>query len=460
MSRQRNLMLSNSFDKEHASTKNVRRHGFGSKWRTFLVLFLLSNCGSFVSLAIAEEWPQFRGPNRDGRSAQTGILENIAARAPELFWMETGVGRGYSSVAVSDGRIFTTGNDSNGQFVSAIKTSDGKLVWRQSITESIPEHDYEGARSTPTVDGNLLFTVGSNGSIHCLRTSDGQPVWNRSFTDWKGRMMTGWGNSESPLVDGDLVLCTPGSDSHVMVALNKVSGEEVWSCDLKKSGLNVIEASQNLREGAGYSSIMISEGGGVRQYITLTGRGVIGVRAADGKLLWHYSKVANTVANIPTVIVEGDFVFGSTGYDTGAALLRLSGQADSNVSVNEEYFLDSKVFQNKHGGMVYVDGYIYCGHGNGSGLPICIEMQSGKVAWGPVRGAGRGEASVAYADGMIIFRFEDGTISFVRATPDKYEEIRSFMPIYQEGESWAYPAIADGYLYLREQDHVMSYKLD
>jgi outer membrane protein assembly factor BamB len=205
---------------------------------------------------------------------------------------------------------------------------------------------------------------------------------------------------------------------------------------------------------------MISNGGGVKQYVQLVGKGVVGVRASDGKLLWRYTGVGNTTANIPTVIVDGDQIFCSTGYNTGSALLNLTKKGKDEVQMEEVYFLPSKTLQNKHGGMVLLDGYIYCGHGNGSGLPICVEMKSGKVAWGPERGAGNGESSVAYADGHIVFRFQNGKVSIIKASPKKYEVVRAFEPAFQEKESWSYPAIADGKLFLREQDKIMCYRID
>ncbi len=147
------------------------------------------------------------------------------------------------------------------------------------------------------------------------------------------------------------------------------------------------------------------------------------------------------------------------GYDTGSALLELKKKGKDEVEMKEVYFLKPKQLQNKQGGMVLVNGHIYCGHGNGNGLPICVEMKTGEIAWGPQRGPGSGESSVAYADGNVVFRFQDGTIAIVKANPKKFDLVRSFKPEYQERESWAYPAIANGKLYLREQDKVMCYSL-
>ncbi len=249
-------------------------------------------------------------------------------------------------------------------------------------------------------------------------------------------MMSGWGFSESPLVDGDSVICTPGGDRGIVVALNKMSGKQVWAAVLK--GNDVDDGGPNLNQGAGYASPVISHGGGAKQYVQLVGRGLIGVRASDGKVLWRYSRVGNTTANIPTAIIDEDFVFTSTGYGTGSALLKLSADGDG-VKANEVYWLEGRELQNKHGGMTLVDGYIYCGHGNGDGKPICVEMSTGKIAWGPERAEGKGETSLVYADGHVIFRRENGIIILAKATPEKFDVVGTFKPAFQEEKAGPIP---------------------
>ena len=197
----------------------------------------------------------------------------------------------------------------------------------------------------------------------------------------------------------------------------------------------------------------------MKQYVQLVGQGVIGVRASDGEFLWGYDGVANGTANIPTPIAIDDFIFCSTGYNTGSALLKLTASGKG-VKAEEVYFLDSKTLQNKHGGMVLVDGHIYCGHGNGTGLPNAINLETGESTWGgPQRGAGRGEAAVVYADGNIIYRYQDGIVELVKASPQSFQSNGSFKPEFQEGKSWAHPVVVDGLLYLREQDKLMCYDL-
>jgi outer membrane protein assembly factor BamB len=417
------------------------------------------------TLATAEEvklgqWPQWRGPERNGWSPDRNLLKDWEANPPKLAWMAEGLGEGYAGVSVADGRIYSTGNLSDGQAVIAINAADGNVLWTQSLTSVVPRHGYQGSRCTPTVDGDRLYVVASSGAIVCLKAADGEIIWTKDFQkEWSGKMMSGWGYSESPLVDGDWVLCTPGGRDAMIVALNKLTGDEIWRSEVPRPGADAGKNGKSLKDGAGYSSIVISEAAGVKQYVQLIGQGVIGVRASDGKFLWSYSGVANGTANIPTPVVSGDFIFCSTGYNTGSALLKLSSNGDG-VQAEEVYFLNQGTLQNKHGGMVLVNGHIYCGHGNGSGIPICIEMATGKVAWGgDKRGPGSGEAAVIYADGNIIYRFQDGIVALIEATPLGYNVKGSFKPVYQEGKSWAHPVVVGGRLYLREQNKLMCYDI-
>ncbi|KAA5546162.1 PQQ-binding-like beta-propeller repeat protein [Roseiconus nitratireducens] len=405
-----------------------------------------------VPTAQAEDWTQWRGAHRDNRSPETGLFGQWKAGGPPLVWTAEGLGGGYASVSVVGNRIYTTGNFDDNQSVIAIDATDGSVLWKQPVTSGAPKHGYEGSRSTPTIDQDRLYVVTSDGRIVCLNTADGSERWSRDFDDWNGKMMSVWGFSESPLVDGERVLCTPGGPQALMVCLDKLTGQEIWKASLKSE-----DTQDDLKAGAGYSSAVISNGGGVKQYVQLVGKGLIGVRADDGQILWRYSRVANTTANIPTPIVDGDFVFTSTAYGTGSALLKLAADGRGGVTANEVYWLDAGELQNKHGGMTLVDGYIYCGHGNGNGLPICVEMATGKTAWGPERAEGKGETSMVYADGHLVMRRQDGTIMLVEATPRGFTLVQSFKPEFQDKESWAHPVIANGRLYLREQAKLMCY---
>jgi hypothetical protein len=293
----------------------------------------------------------------------------------------------------------------------------------------------------------------SNGEIACLTTA-GEILWNRSFQeDWNGQMMSGWGFSESPLVDGDSVLCTPGGQEAMVVKLNKHTGQEIWRAAATD------DAGGKGNDGAGYSSIVTSYGGGVKQYVQLTGRGLMGVRASDGKVLWQYNRIANRTANVPTPIPIDDYVFTSTGYGTGTSLLRLVSNLQGEITADEVYFLDGRTLQNHHGGMIRDGDHVYLGHEHNQGFPTCVEWKTGKVLW---RGEEhtrpkRGSAAITYVDGQILFRYQEGTLALVAATPDGYQLNGRFTPEYQEGRSWSHPVVVDGRLYLREQDKLMCY---
>lgn len=423
-------------------------------WNVFIVLAL---CLTSIAENSAADWPQWRGPGRDGKSTETGLDQNWNVRAPELVWMTEGLGEGYASLAMTNGMIFTTGNRSDGQYVAAFSAEDGTEIWATRLTDGNPDHSYPGSRCTPTVDGDRVYAVTSDGQIGCVRVSDGELIWKRHMREeFGGRMMSGWGYSESPLVDGDLVLCTPGAGDAMIVALDKLSGEEVWRSAVPNLG----EAG---KDGAAYSSIVATDAAGVRQYVTIVGRGAIGVRASDGEFLWGYNRIANGTANIPTAIPVENFVFVSTGYGTGAALLELVATEDGNVAAQEKYFLNARTFENHHGGMILEGDYVYAGHQHGQGFPICIAWRTGEVVWGgDIRGAdgdGSGSAAITYVDGQIIFRYQNGEVALVNATPEGYELLGHFRPEYQERESWSHPVVVDGKMYLREQNRLMCYDL-
>jgi outer membrane protein assembly factor BamB len=400
----------------------------------------------------AADWPGWRGPNRDAHSAETGLLPQWPAGGPPLVWTARGLGAGLSSVAVVDARIFTMGDSAGTQQVLALDRGNGKVLWRAPVGSS-HDDEYGGPRATPTVDGELVYAIGTDGDLVCLETATGKERWGRSLPrDFGGAVMSGWKFSESPLVDGDRLVFTPGSQDAAMVAVDKRTGRTVWKAAIPELG------SQG-REGTGYSSIVVSQGAGTKQYVQLLGRGLVGIRASDGTFLWGYNRIANRVANIATPIVRANFVFASTGYQTGAALLELYRDGDG-VGAREVYFLEPTTFQNHHGGIVLVGNHLYAGHGHKLGLPICIDFISGKVAWGgDIRNAGQGSAAVLYADGRLYYRYQNGAVLLVEATPEGYREKGSFTIPDVTRPSWSHLAIADGRLYAREQDALHVYDL-
>ena len=402
-----------------------------------------------VPLAAAD-WPQWRGPERNGKSSETGLLASWPEGGPPLVYRVSGLGSGYSSLAVVGDHLFTTGDVGEKQYLLAFAKKDGKPAWRAELGNAW-EDRYLGARSTPTIDGDRVFAIGTDGDLVAVHAKDGSEIWRRNLAqDFGGFLMQAqgridWRFAESPLVDGDRVIVSPGSNDAALVALDKTTGKEIWRSKLPEIG----EAGL---DGAGYSSVVVSKAAGIKQYVQLLGRGVVGVEASSGRFLWGYNRVANAIANIATPIIDGDHVIASTGYETGTALLAIEKQDGGGLAAKEVYFLDAPTMQNHHGGLILHGGYIYTGTGHNKGFPLAVEKKSGKVAWGPIRNEGRDSAAIIYADGHLYFRYQNGLMVLVEATPAEYREKGSFMIPDIEQFSWSHPVIADGRLYLREQD--------
>jgi outer membrane protein assembly factor BamB len=403
-----------------------------------------------------QDWPQWRGPDRDGKSPTTGLLQEWPQGGPPLAWRSSGLGGGFSSVAVAGKRIYTMGDFEDGQYAVAVGRTDGGAVWKTKIGPTWKDQ-YFGPRSTPTIDGDSVFLIGTEGNVVCLDAASGKIRWQRDLVaDFGGSMMMAkgtynWKFSESPLVDGNRVVVTPGSKNAAIVALDKKTGDEIWRTKIPDRGEKGLD-------GAGYSSVVITEAGGIRQYVQLIGRGLIGVEAKTGRFLWGYNPVANHVANIPTPIVHDDYIFTSTGYGTGSALVKLTRSGDG-IKAKEIYFLDAKTMQNHHGGLILHEGYVYTGTGHNKGFPLSVKLETGEVAWGPERNDGANSAAVAYADGRLYFRYQNGLMVLIEATPERYREHGSFMIPDVERESWPHPVIAGTRLYLREQDNLFCYDL-
>lgn len=403
-----------------------------------------------VPQPVSGNWPQWRGPNRDGISTDTGLMQTWPEGGPRKLFTAGGMGGGFSSLAITAGRIYTMGDRRDGQYALAFNEADGTPLWATRIGET-HEDEYGGPRGTPTVDGDSVYVLSSDGTLVAIDAASGRHKWSKSLTrDYSAPTPT-WLFAESPLVDGPNVLVSPGSRRAAMVAIDKATGKEMWRTTQPSFGNSGVE-------GPDYSSIVISNGGGVKQYVRLAGRGVIGVRASDGQFLWGYNRVANGTANISTPLVTGNFVFASSGYQTGAALLELMAAPQGRVTMNEKYFLEGRTFQNHHGGMVLLGNHVYAGHGHRLGFPMCIDLASGKVVWGGnFRNDGAGSAAVTAADGHLYFRYENGVMMLIEATPTAYREKGKFQIPGVRHPSWSHPVVTGGRMYLREQDALHVY---
>jgi outer membrane protein assembly factor BamB len=409
----------------------------------------------YYSSAGAGDWPQWRGPNRDAKSSETGLLKEWPQDGPRLLWEIKGLGTGYSSVAIVDGKLYTMGDRSSqsersakAQYVIAYDLATRRELWAAKVG---PPHNDGGPRGAPTVNDGLVYAIGTSGDLVCADAETGEVRWRKNLeSDFDGRNPN-WRYSESPLIDSDKLLCTPGGRQAVIVALKKRTGQLIWKCSMPDMG-------PKGKEQAGYSSIVVSEPAGIRQYVQLTNKGVIGVAAKDGTFLWGYNKIANRTANVSTPVLEADHVFCSTAYGTGSALLKLKA-ADGGLTAQEVYFLDDRKFQNHHGGFVRVGDYIYGGHGHNRGKPTCIEMRTGKVMWQQDQPGG-GSAALLYADGHLYFRYQNNLMALIEANPQRYNLKSTFKLPSRDGMSgpgWAHPVISDGRLYVRHADVLFCY---
>jgi outer membrane protein assembly factor BamB len=393
------------------------------------------------------DWPQFRGPKRDDHSPDKGLLESWPKEGPKLLWKGAGVGEGFSSVAVVGSRVFTMGDKNGSSHVFALSRDKGDILWSTKVGKA--GGNYSGTRCTPTVDGDLVYGIGQYGDLVCLETKTGDMKWRRNFgKDFDGGS-GGWNYTESPLIDGDRLVCTPGGSKTTMVALDKKTGGVIWKSPPMPA---------KFRRDAGYSSIVISNAANVKQYVQLTAAGTIGIAAKDGKLLWHYDRFNGNTANIPTPIVLGDQVFTAAGYGQGGALLTLSASGKG-VKFKQEYL--NRELGNKHGGVVIVGDYVY-GDSDDSGNPYCAEWKTGKVKWTRRKskgkhGDGGGSASVVYADGMLYFHYQNGWVSLVPANSESYVEKGGFKVPNGKGPCWAHPVVIGGQMYIRQDNLVWCY---
>lgn len=417
----------------------------------------------FAATARADDWPQWRGPHRDGVSAEKNLLQKWPEAGPTKLWTVSGLGGGYSTPSVADGLIYGMGKKGGDptkkrgtggiDHVWARNEKDGSLAWSTPIGD-IPNVGYdEGGRSTPTFAKGKLYAVSMGGDLLCLDAKTGKEIWRKNYVKDFGGSIQAWGYSESVLVDGDAVVGTPCSAKAAIVKFNAETGEVIWQAAVPNPG-----------GAGGYSSPIKATIDGVEMYINLLGKsgGVVGVDAKSGKLLWRYTRVMNGTANIPTVVVRGNLVFCSTGYaDGGSALLELVKSGDK-FEAKELKYHAAKELQNHHGGMVLVGDHLYLGRGHNNGLPTCVEFKTGSIVWAEDSGAGRGNGSgcVTAADGMIYFRYQNGVVALVKATSSGFELNGRFAIPEPSGKpSWPHPVIANGKLYIRDQDKLHCYNV-
>jgi outer membrane protein assembly factor BamB len=383
------------------------------------------------------DWPQWRGPGRTGLAKETGLMKTWPEAGPAVVWSISTLGEGYSSVAIKDDRIYTQGVKGGESVVFCLNRADGKSVWTTTLGPKANQDRGHGPRGTPTVDADRLYALSENGDLACLKTKDGSAIWRRNILKDFGGRNPHWLISESPLVDGNNLIVTPGGAEAGLVALDKMTGKTVW-------------ATKELSDPAGYSSCLVADVEGVRTIMGFTGRAAVGVRANDGKLMWRYETVSNRTANITTPVFYDNKVFYTSAYGTGCALLSLKAQ-NGEVKAEEVYF--NREMQNHHGGVVLVNGYVY---GFSNAILTCMEFATGKTMW---KNRSVGKGTLTYADGQLYLLSEDNVVGLAEASPEGYKETGRFRIADTGWPSWAHPVVCNGRLYIRNQGALTCYSV-
>jgi outer membrane protein assembly factor BamB len=411
------------------------------------LVFVLCLGFLFLASAAADDWPQWRGPQRNGISNETGLLKTWPKEGPKLLWQVNDIGYGYSTPAVAGSRLYLLSNRGlDNEFVQALSVKDGSTIWTTRIgnvgnPDQMPS--FPAARSTPTVDGDSIYALSSDGDLVCLETETGKIFWQKSIRKEFGGVPGEWGYSESPLIDGDVVVVTPGGEEATMAALNKNTGDVIWKCPVPGG------------DPAGYASIIIVQAAGRKQYVQFLEKGVVGVDAKTGKFLWRYAEPSKGPANIPTPVARDDHVYAG-GARIGGGLARLNYTHDG-VAAEEVYF--SRGLPNSIGGAVLVGDYLY--GTNDEGI-MAAEFSSGEVKW---KSDAVGAGSILFADGSLYYHGENSEVALIEATPEGYREKGRFTPPDQPKyrdqmeKSWAYPVVANGRLYIRNLGMLWCYDM-
>jgi outer membrane protein assembly factor BamB len=381
----------------------------------------------------AADWPQWRGPRRDGIAAETGLLKSWPAEGPPQVWRASGAGNGYSSFAVAGNRLYTMGAKGNQELLLAYDTATGKTVWETPIGARLEQDRGDGPRGTPTVDGNRIYSITGRGDLSCVDAANGKKVWSVSFTSAFSSSIPNWGFSESPLVVGDRVIANAGGPDASIVAFNKTNGNVLW-----KSG----------SDPAAYSSGVLHEASGIREAIFFTAENALGVNVSDGRILWTYNRANNRTANISTPVLRGDRVFISSDYGTGGGLLQLS-PAGGGVSAKEVYF--TREMRTHHNTAVLIGDHMY---GFSSAILTAMKFDDGTVAW---RDRSVGKGSLVSAEGQLYLYSENGVVGLADAAPDGYRERGRFTLKTGSLPTWTHPVVSGGRLYLRDQDTIYAY---
>jgi outer membrane protein assembly factor BamB len=378
-------------------------------------------------------WHQWRGPNRDGHSAETGLLREWPAAGPRRLWQARGAGTGYSSLSAAHGRVYTMGARDGTEYVMAFDAATGQKLWETPNGNRFRNEQGDGPRGTPTVDGNRVYAFGGSGELSALDAATGSKAWSVNVVRTFGGIVPYWGYSESPLIVGDRIVVNAGGRRASIVAINKADGKTLW---------------QNHGDEAGYSSPVLLRTGSLQQVVFFTGERGLAVDPRDGRLLWSYDRASNNTANIATPVVRGNRVFFSSDYGTGAGMVAV--KAAGNIAAAEEVYF-TREMRNHHSSSVLVGDILY---GFSSSILTALNFDTGQMAW---RDRSVGKGSLAYADGMLYLYSERGVVGLAEANPTAYRERGRFTLETSNSPTWAHPIITDGKLILRDQDNIYAY---
>ncbi len=407
--------------------------------RTLFALVLLLS----TTRLLADDWPQWLGPQRDGLSQETGLLKLWPEGGPKRVWLFKDCGVGYGGPAVVGDCLYIMGSREGTSHLLCLSVATGDELWAKPLGPELDNGWGNGPRGTPTVDGDRVYALAGRGNLVCFDADTGSEKWRLNLADDLGGEVPVWGYSESPLVDGNQVVCTPGGGEGAIAALDKMTGKVLWR-------------TTDATDGAHYSSIIKITHNGQPQYVQLLPNHVVGVEPASGQVLWQ-SDWPGKVAVIPTPLYRDGFVYVTSGYGVGCRLLKL---ADDGRSVEEVY--DNKVMKNHHGGVLLLGDGVY-GHSDPSGW-MCQDFMTGEEVWRERSKLGKG--AIAYADERFYLQDEStGEIVLIEATPEEWRERGRFTLDPQteirkpKGRIWTHPVIANGRLYLRDQDLLFSFDI-
>jgi outer membrane protein assembly factor BamB len=402
------------------------------------------------------DWPQWRGINRDGKSSETGLLRSWPKEGPPKVWTVTNMGAGFGTPSVAAGMIFGAGVRDGKDGVWGLNEADGSEVWFTPFADTpktAPQNN--GPASTPTYHEGKVYTVSGNGTLAAMDAKTGKLVWTRSYLKDFGGSVPTWGYSDSVLIDGKKLICSPSGSKAAVAALNPKTGATIWSTPINPVG-----------GGFGYSSPIKMTVGNIPTYVCLLGdkAGIVGVHADTGKMLWQYNKkpAAGGVAQIPTPVFLGNKLWVSCSYSGGSALLELTPKGTTAVDVKELKSYPKPELNNHHGGMILLGKHVYFGHDQNRGVPACVDITTGEVAFkddGEPKGM-RGSVAISFADGRLYYRFQNHVLALVEPDPTEFKVVSSFtLPDASRKESWAHPVIANGRLYIRDQDKLHCFNI-